>query len=162
MNPLQAFAASLARSRAQAHAAFEAIRPAACGSGAPAANPASEIRPEGGPPTAATIEYITIHPPVWCHGCGRILAAVGIRSGAQITALCPDCAAKAARPERRQFSERRLRELVEVTRLLAWQAQDSAATYDDRGCHETARVMRELAAAANSAIEALRINPLED
>ena len=64
-------------------------------------------------------------------------------------------------PDRRQPGERRLRELVEVTRLLAWQAQDSAATYDDRGCHESARVLRELAAAADSAIEALRINHQE-
>jgi hypothetical protein len=162
MKPLQAFVASLARSRAQSHAAFAASRPAPCGSGAPAANPASEIRPEGGPPTAATIEYITIHPPVWCHGCGRILAAVGIRSGAQITALCPDCAAKAARPDLRAPHRQRLRELVEITRLLAWHIEDSASVYADRGMPESARVMRELAAAANSAIEALRINPLED
>ena len=64
-------------------------------------------------------------------------------------------------PDRRHPAERRLRELVEVTRLLAWQAQDSAATYDDRGCHESARVLRELAAAADSAIEALRTNHQE-
>ena len=114
---------------------------------------------------SSAIEHITIEPPVWCHRCGAMLAAQGyLAEGVavmQLIALCPACAAHQT-PDRRQPAERRLRELVEVTRLLAWQAQDTAATYDDRGCHESARVLRELAAAADSAINALRINPQED
>ena len=138
MTPLQAFSACLDAARRQAAADYRAAT--------------------GG------VEHITIEPPVWCHRCGAMLTARGCLTDGgpvmQLVALCPACAAHQS-PDRRQPAERRLRELVEVTRLLAWQAQDSAATYDDRGCHESARVLRELAAAADSAIEALRINPQE-
>lgn len=110
------------------------------------------------------VETVQIEPPVWCHRCGAMLASSGRVDliTARIEALCADCLAATGRRERRQPSERGVRELVEVTRLLAWQAQDSADTYDDRGWHESARVLRELAEAANGAIEALRIHPQED
>lgn len=135
MNALQAFVASLAVARRQASADYLASQ---------------------------TDEHITIEPPVWCHRCGCMLADRGYLAAgtSTITAVCPACAARQD-PDRRRPGERAVRELVEVTRLLAWQAQDSADTYEDRGWHETARVMRELAAAADNAIEALRINPQE-
>lgn len=131
MNPAQALLASLARSRWQAHADFD----------------------------AAGIEHITIEPPVWCHGCNRMLTSRGHPHVAteQVVALCPQCAPR-PRQDRRDPATARLRELVEVTRLLAWQAHEFAADYARRGCHESARVQRELAEAANNAIEALRIN----
>ena len=78
----------------------------------------------------------------------------------QLIALCPACAGRQS-PDRRQPTGKRLRELVAVTRLLAWQAQDSADFADEQGRLESARVLRELAAAADSAIEALRINHQE-
>ena len=135
MNALQAFLASLERSRARALADLHALGEAAWG-------------------------HITIGPPVWCHGCGRMLAVSGrlVVGGHRVESVCAQCVAERGSRDRRNPSERRLRQLVEVTRLLAWHAQDSADTYDDRGCHEAARVLRELSDAANSAIEALRIN----
>ena len=146
MNPSQALLASLARSRAQAHAAFDRWVEASL---------APTLQAAVGSP----VEHITVEPPVWCHACNRILADTGHldADAAQITVLCPACAARRW-PDRRDPATARLRELVEVTRLLAWQAQDTAATYASRGCHESARVQRELAEAANHAIEALRIN----
>lgn len=63
-----AFADSLARSRAEAHAA------------------ASQ---------AAPIEYVTIEPPVWCHTCGAMLAYRGTLSAGAITAKCPACGVSA-------------------------------------------------------------------
>jgi hypothetical protein len=161
MNPLQAFTASLARSRAQAHAALYGSQSAPCRS-------AAALRDES--PGAAGllqtaghgVEHITIEPPIWCHDCNRIVSGMGymVPGAAQISVLCPACAAKRY-PDRRHPGGRRVRQLVEVTRLLAWQAQDSATDHANRGCHETARVLRELAAAADSAIEALRTYPQE-
>lgn len=138
MTTLQALLGSLARSRAQALVNLRALD-------------AAEGR-------------VTIDPPVWCRACGRMLVASGPMCYAIIDAVCPDCAPKdaATHRERRNQSEQRLRELVEVTRLLAWHVQADADGLFERGCHESARVLRELADAANSAIEALRANQQED
>ena len=64
-----AFADSLARSRAEAHAALDSYQ-------------------------AAPVEYVTIEPPVWCHTCGAMLAYRGTLSGSTITAECPECEAR--------------------------------------------------------------------
>ncbi len=101
------------------------------------------------------VEHITIEPPVWCSGgCGRMrpTGSAGWTIG-PVDATCPECA---GRVERRNAGDRALRRLVESARLLARQAEDSADVYDDRGCHEAARVIRDLAEATNRAIEGLR------
>lgn len=90
-----------------------------------------------------------------------MLTATGTVAGAQIIAVCGDCVAQADGPDRRQPHRQRLRELVEITRLLAWHVEDGAATCANSGLDESARVMRELAAAADRAIEALRTHPEE-
>ena len=64
-----AFADSLARSRAEAHAALAASQ-------------------------AAPIEYVRIEPPVRCHACGAMLAYRGMLSGSTVAAECPACEAR--------------------------------------------------------------------
>lgn len=69
---------------------------------------------------------------------------------------CPLCAARRY-PDRRNPGARQLRELVMITRQLARDARSNATMHAQRGCHETARIQRELAAAADAAIAALRL-----
>lgn len=107
------------------------------------------------------IETVEIHPPVWCHGCGRMLTADGYLHGeaVKVTALCPDCATgrpACPGPERQQPSEQRVRELVEAARLLAESARGVAIFYEGLGAETSARMIRDLAAATDRAIEGLR------
>ena len=42
---------------------------------------------------SAPIERVTIEPPVWCHGCGRMLVAHGRLIRGDVSAMCAECSA---------------------------------------------------------------------
>ena len=44
---------------------------------------------------SAPIECITIEPPVWCHGCGRMLVAHGRLIRGDVSAVCAECSTEA-------------------------------------------------------------------
>ena len=110
------------------------------------------------------VEHVTIHPPVWCHGCGLILVAgAALAAGERhIDALCAQCATQPTpSSDRRSTDNKRLRELVEAARLLAYESREMAEMFLGEW-PESSRFLRRLADATDSAIEALRINDQED
>lgn len=83
------------------------------------------------------------------------------RVASELPTWCPLCAARRRQSPTRRRGARQLRELVTITQQLARDARSNATLHAQRGCHETARIQRELAAAADAAIAALRIDQQE-